>query len=331
MRIVIGHCRSIAAVAACCCAVVSATVWTALADEGGVSFWLPGTYGSLAAVPAVPGWSFSTFNYYDSVTASKGADFVRGGGIVAGVNSRIDFLFVNPAYVFTTPVLGGQASLSVGALVGPNTTSAFGTVTGTDGASISGSRSDSVFGVGDLYPTGSLRWSQGVNNVMTYLTGDIPVGLYNAQNLANLGIGHGAIDAGGGYTYFDTQTGHEFSAVIGATYNLINWATQYKNGIDAHLDWGASQFLSASLQVGAVGYVYDQLTGDSGSGAKLGPFESRVIGIGPQVGYLFPVAGMQGYVNLKGYGEFDARNRPSGWNAWLTLSISPMTPPPAKN
>ena len=109
-----------------------------------------------------------------------------------------------------------------------------------------------------------------------------------------------------GRHHFDPQTGHEFSAVISATYNLINPATQYKNGIDGHLDWGASQFLSASLQVGAVGYVYDQLTGDSGSGAKLGPFESRVIGIGPQIGYLFPVAGMQGYVNLKAYGEFDA-------------------------
>ena len=47
-----------------------------------------------AAVPAVPGWSFSTFNYYDSVSASKSVDFVRAGGIVAGVNSRIDFLYV---------------------------------------------------------------------------------------------------------------------------------------------------------------------------------------------------------------------------------------------
>ena len=233
--------------------------------------------------------------------------------------------------MFATPVLGGQASIGMGALIGPNTTSAFGTVSGRGGLSLSGSRSDSVFGVGDLYPTGSLRWNWGVNNVMTYLTGDIPVGLYNAQQLAYLGIGHGAVDAGGGYTYFDPQTGHEFSAVIGATYNLINPTTQYKNGIDGHLDWGASQFLSASLQVGVVGYVYDQLTGDSGSGAKLGPFESRVIGIGPQVGYLFPVAGMQGYVNLKTYGEFDARNRPSGWNAWLTLSISPMAPVAVKN
>jgi hypothetical protein len=307
-------------------AIAAASPQRAMADEGGVSFWLPGTYGSLAAVPAAPGWSFSAFDYYASVSAGGSADFVRGGGIVAGVKSFGDSVFVSPTYVFAAPVLGGQASLGMGAFIGPNTTSASGTVTGPGGASLLGGRSDSVFGVGDLYPVGSLRWSQGVNNVMTYVTGDIPVGLYNAQNLANLGIGHGAIDAGGGYTYFDTQTGHEFSAVIGATYNLINPSTQYKNGIDGHLDWGASQFLSASLQVGAVGYVYDQLTGDSGSGAKLGPFESRVIGIGPQIGYLFPVAGMQGYVNLKGYGEFDARNRPSGWNAWLTLSISPTAP-----
>jgi len=303
----------------------------AVADEGGVSYWLPGTYGSLAAVPAVPGWSFSTFNYYDSVSAGKNADFVRGGGIEAGLSSRLDLQFMNPSYVFATQVLGGQASLGVTALIGPNTTSAFGTLTGPGGASLAGSRSESVFGVGDLYPVGSLRWNWGVNNVMTYVTGDIPVGLYNSQNLANLGIGHGAVDAGGGYTYFDQQTGHEFSAVIGATYNLINSSTRYKNGIDGHLDWGASQFLSASLQVGAVGYVYDQLTGDSGSGAKLGPFESRVIGLGPQVGYLFPVAGMQGYMNLKAYGEFDALHRPSGWNAWLTISISPLAPPAARN
>ena len=28
----------------------------ASADEGGVGFWLPGLYGSLAAVPTAPGW-----------------------------------------------------------------------------------------------------------------------------------------------------------------------------------------------------------------------------------------------------------------------------------
>jgi hypothetical protein len=35
---------------------------------------------------------------------------------------------------------------------------------------------------------------------------------------------------------------------------------------------------------------------------------------------------MQGYLNLKGYGEFAAENRPAGWNTWLTFSLSPMAP-----
>ena len=262
----------------------------AVADEGGVSFWLPGTYGSLAAVPGVPGWSFATFNYYNSVSAGKSVEFFRGGGIQAGLQSHPDLQFLVANYAFATSILGGQANLSMMGLFGNNPVSVLGTLTGPGGNTLSGSRRDSVFGIGDLYPSASLKWSQGVSNFITYLTGDIPVGLYNSQQLANLGIGHGAVDAGGGYTYFDQQTGHEFSAVIGATYNLTNPSTQYKNGIDGHLDWGASQFLSASLQVGAVGYVYDQLTGDSGSGAKLGPFKSRVIGIGPQIGYLFPVS-----------------------------------------
>jgi hypothetical protein len=158
------------------------------------------------------------------------------------------------------------------------------------------------------------------------MTGDIPAGLYNSANLANIGIGHGAIDGGVGYTYFDPKTGHEFSAVFGLTGNFENPSTNYTNGIDAHLDWGASQFLTKQLQIGLVGYFYDQLTPDTGCAPILCPFESRVIGIGPQIGYLFPVGNMQGYLNLKGYREFDNSDRPDGWNAWLTFALSPAPP-----
>ena len=72
--------------------------------------------------------------------------------------------------------------------------------------------------------------------------------------------------------------------------------------------------------IGLVGYVYHQLSGDSGSGATLGDFESRVYAVGPQAGYFFPVGKAQGYLNLRGYYEFDASKRVEGWNAWLTLS-----------
>jgi hypothetical protein len=194
---------------------------------------------------------------------------------------------------------------------------------------VSRGRTESVTGFGDLAPQASLRWNYGVHNWMTYITGDVPVGAYDPSRTANLGIGHGAVDAGGGYTYFNPQTGHEFSAVLGFTYNLKNTDTQYQNGVDMHLDWGASQFLTKQWQVGVVGYFYNQLSCDSGAGDRVGCFESRVIGIGPQIGYVFPIGtGHQGYLNLKGYKEFDASHRPEGYNVWLTFAITAAAEPP---
>jgi hypothetical protein len=58
----------------------------------------------------------------------------------------------------------------------------------------------------------------------------------------------------------------------------------------------------------------------------LGGFRSSAAGIGPQVGYIFPIGDMQGFLGVKAYGEFDATNRASGWNTWLTFSISQAAP-----
>jgi hypothetical protein len=158
---------------------------------------------------------------------------------------------------------------------------------------------------------------------MIYATGDIPVGAYNPTRLSNIGIGHGALDGGFGYTYYDPQSGHEFSAVAGFTYNFINPYTQYQNGVDFHLDWSAAQFLTKQFQIGVVGYLYDQVSCDSGSGNRVGCYESRVASIGAQLGYVIPMGDVQGSFNLRGYKELDAANRPEGWNVWLTFVLSP--------
>jgi hypothetical protein len=90
-----------------------------------------------------------------------------------------------------------------------------------------------------------------------------------------------------------------------------------------HFDWGASQFITKELQLGLVGYAYKDVGCDRGSGDLVGCFQSQVLGVGPQVGYVFPIGGMQGYLNLKAYGEFAGSDRPTGWNAWLTFVLSP--------
>ncbi len=314
----------------------------ARADEGGVSFWLPGLFGSLAAAPEQPGWSFAAINYYTSVSASGAIAAAREVPIGhfnptvkvnldVNANASADLVLLIPSYVFATPVFGGQLAVGMMGVAGANNVGLNGTITAGIGSftvTRSGSVSDYETGVGDLYPQVSLRWNSGFNNFMTYATGDIPVGAYNSNNLANIGIGHGAIDGGAGYTYFDPTKGHEFSVASGLTYNLVNPATGYQNGVDWHLDWGASQFLSERLFVGAVGYFYDQLTADRGSLPILGPIESRVAAVGPQIGFIFPSATMQTFLGLKAYAEFDGHDRPSGYNAWVTLSFSPAAAAP---
>lgn len=310
------------------------------ADESGVSFWLPGHFGSLAAVPQTPGWSLGAIYYHTSVGASGAVAAAReiqvgrfpatvNVNLNANLNAQGDLMILAPTYTFATPVLGGQLAVGITGIFGRSAAGIDGMLTARLGPLFVdrfGSIADSITSVGDLYPVATLKWNAGVHNFMTYITGDIPVGAYDPTRLANLGIGHGAVDGGGGYTYFNPATGHEFSAVAGITYNLKNQDTQYQNGIDFHVDWGASQFLSKQVFVGLVGYYYQQVTDDFGQSPILGGFRSRVVGIGPQAGYLFPVGNLQGYLNVKAYGEFDAANRPSGWNTWLTFSISPMAP-----
>jgi hypothetical protein len=325
-------------------AAISCAANSSHADEGGVSFWIPGQFGSLAAVPQVPGWALAVVNYYESVgargdvAAARQVTIGKLSGTVnlnfnASLSGRGDAVFVNPSYVFATPIFGGQFNASMAGVVGSSNAAVNGTLTASAGGLAverQGSISDSLTSIGDLYPLVSLRWNSGVQNWMVYGTGDIPVGGYNAADLVNLGIGHGAADGGVGYTYFDPKTGHEFSIVSGFTYNLINPSTNYQNGIDWHADWGGSQFLTQQLMIGAVGYFYQQITADRGCHPMLCPFESRVIGIGPQIGYLFPVGNMQGYLNLKAYGEFAAQDRPSGFDVWLIFSLSPAAPSAAR-
>src|ERR1700748_1340476 len=54
----------------------------ARADENGISFWIPGLFGSLAATPQQPGWSLATIYYHTSVSA--GADVARAREFTLG-------------------------------------------------------------------------------------------------------------------------------------------------------------------------------------------------------------------------------------------------------
>ena len=272
----------------------------------------------MAAVPSNQGWSLVALPYAYSGSADKTKSFQHGQSVNAGLSTRESFTLLQLGYSAEEKILGGQPYIGVGWGPGSNTTTAYASVTNPN---IEFNRANSVNGGTDVYPLASLAWNKGNNNFMTYVTGDIPVGTYSTTSLASLGIGHAAVDAGGGYTYLNNTTGLEFSGVLGATYNWMNNQTNYQNGIDSHLDWSISQFLSQNWQVGIAGYGYYQLTADSGSGDKVGAFKSRIAAVGPQVGYLFNIGTKQAYINVRAYKEFWAQNRVEGYATIATISI----------
>src|SRR5262249_59184248 len=105
--------------------IVISTATSSRADEGGVSFWLPGFFGSLAATPLVPGFSFGNILYYSQVSAGANVAFAKqvplgninvnfNGNFNANVHGSAEPLYLAaPGYTFATPVLGGQANVTV--------------------------------------------------------------------------------------------------------------------------------------------------------------------------------------------------------------------------
>ena len=311
------------------------------ADEGGASFWSPGTFANLAAVPGEPGWSFMATYFHatlmggsNQATADTLPRFPRTTlttQLDADIKTNVDLAILTPGYTFATPVWAGRLDLKLFVPVGTARTQIDALVTGALGPigfATQSSISDGLTSFGDPAPQLSLKWNDGANNFMVYTRGGIPIGDYNPDRIVNLGDGHASWDNGFGYTYFNAATGFEFSAVTGLTYNFANPLTDYQNGIDWHVDLEASRFLTKQIYVGAVGYTFNQLTGDTGSGATLGPYISRISALGPEVGYSFPVGEMQASLSLRGYWEFAAQNRSSGWNTWLAFSIAPAAKAP---
>src|SRR5262245_4182191 len=148
----------------------------ALADEGGVSFWIPGFFGSLAASPLQPGWSLTSIYYHTSVSAgaevARAREFQIGriplnltASVSASLDARADLALALPSYTFATPVFGGQLSVGAIGLYGRVDTSLAGTISGALATPLGtfpfsrfDSINDSVTGFGDVRPDGWNAW-----------------------------------------------------------------------------------------------------------------------------------------------------------------------------
>ena len=185
------------------------------------------------------------------------------------------------------------------------------------------SLSDDELSWGDPLVTAMLGWHRG--NWHWNLQGllNIPMGSYDPAALANVSFHRWAFDTTAAITWLDRARGHELSAAAGFTFNGENPDTDYKTGTEFHVEFAAMQYLSKAFAIGVTGYHYDQITGDSGAGARLGAFEGRVTALGPNINYNFQWGATPVSTSLRWLHEFNAVNRTEG-DAFLFSATIPL-------
>ncbi len=285
----------------------------AVAAEGASSNYFPGSYGTVAvATPPTVGWTYLNYNLFYAADAERA---VLQGRVNTDLDTSAYFNMSSAIYAFEEPVLGGRfamgATLPLGyadlesQLVGPTGTMAV---------------DDSATGLGDmLLVPAAFYWND--SNWYFNLYGLIvaPTGEYDVNDNVNIGRNYWSFDTVFAMTNLNMKTGRDFSLVAGYMINTKNDDTDYKTGNELHVDAMFNQFLSETFALGLHGYYYQQVTGDSGSGAVLGDFEGESYGIGPS--FLWTPKSDGGKFSITGTWLHDlhATNRLEGDYAVVTL------------
>ncbi len=166
-----------------------------------------------------------------------------------------------------------------------------------------------------------LGWHKGPWHITFVGNVYAPPGTYERDRIVNTSLNRWAIEPNVGITYLHPKKGHEVSAYLGYTINFENPATNYTSGNELHLDWFVGQHLPKGFAVGMAGFFYQQVTGDSGRGARLGDFIGQALAIGPCVTYNGKIGNHPIGVNLRYYQDLTVNNRLDGQAFWATVNF----------
>lgn len=299
----------------------SAGLAPAHAAESGIGIYLLGFRGPFAGVAPPPGLYFQNDLYYYNGQLGGQKPLPFNGRLIADV--RATALIDIPTLLWSTPfqVLGGNLAFSASLPIGGPSVDAGIAVASPGGAVTGRDIRDSITTIGDPLLATSIGWHAGDFHWTTGVTVNVPIGDYRQGAIANVAFHRWATDLTGALTWFDPKIGIEVSGAAGVTFNGTNPATDYTTGTEFHLELAASKILSNGFQFGAIGYYYQQISGDSGSGARLGPFKGRTIALGGTAAYTFKLDGRDITTRVKVLREFDVENRLEGTAAFLTVSL----------
>ncbi len=311
------------------CALALAT--TARAEQGGSAHYLPGATASfIDAFPGKPGGLavFNYFTYYDA-SADANRQLPLGGFLAANVDATVYADTIAAIYQTPWEVLGGGFAFGLAVpyvwleveaqtqRIGPG---------GVLDPVVRNVR-DTANGLGDLT---IIPFMLGWTNLAPDLKVDarlgiyVPTGEYEVGQLANVGKNYWTFEPGIMASWLSSKIGTEVSLYAGVDFNLENEDMDYTSGTSLHLDLTIAQHLPLGkgfIGIGANGFYYEQLTGDSGSDALLGDFKGRTLGVGPVLSYVRPIGKTQLLAELKWLPELDTKNRMEGDYVWFKLGF----------
>ncbi len=294
---------------------------SALAAEGAIGFYLLGSKTTMAGYLPPPGTYFLDYNYY----YSGSTDFtlnVAGLNLDGGVEADSYYNLVTPMWVAPGKVLGGHVAFLALVPVGWKNVQAGATLPVPQlGVTFQAQREDEETRFGDPVPGFNLGWHEGNWHWTVGSLVNVPIGFWERGNLANIGFGRWAVDVNGAFTWLDPAIGLEVSSAAGFTFNGENPETDYKTGTEFHYEFAVVQNFSQKFGIGVNGYVYDQVSGDSGAGARLGPFEGRVAAVGPVANLNFTIGKLPVSTSVKYFHEFDVQNRLEGDSGFITVTM----------
>ncbi len=307
-------CRSTA-----CCLAIAATIGGAIAAESARGVYLLGLRSQYAGVLPGPGAFFQNDVYLYSGSAGGNVDLPLGGLLAADVEARA--VLEVPTALYFMPALGGLFGLALTTPVGSQDVTASATFDSPLGRPLGAEVSQDAFRFGDPYLQAILGWTR-QNWHWNLATGlNVPVGEWNRGSLVNLAFNRWAVDVTGSATYLDMARGIEASAALGVTFNGDNLDIDYRTGTELHAEWSLTQLTASGFSFGLAGYHYQQISGDSGSDARAGPFKGQVTAIGPALGLTLPLPDRMLTAKFRAYKEFNVENRLEGLSAIGTLVI----------
>ena len=294
------------------------------AAEGGTGHYVPGAiadFGDMAPASGLAAVDWYV-HYNGSVAANK--RIPEGGILAANVSATSNAEMLGAIYTFPCGILGGK--YSAGVIVPYIWMDVTGTITNPLGKTFS--RTDTTSGIGDMIIIPFwLGWNSGDFKWFTQLNIYAPTGDYDVGSLANVGLNYWTFEPMVSFSYLSTKIGLEITTTAGLDFNTNNNATDYQSGEVFHLDTTVAEHLPffgcGIIGIGANAFYWKQFTGDSGSGAKLGAFETQMIGIGPVLSYVSPpICGHTLVAELKWLPQLDTLYTLSGNYLWFKASLS---------